>query len=85
MKGVGITADLERVVRQVKRIEQRLAQIEIEAAKLTSSEIAMLMARVQRAAATGRDLLGDMAKDVHRRIELARREYEEMSAKAKAR
>lgn len=84
VKGVGITADLQRVLRQIKRIEQRLAQIEIEVEELTSSEIAMLMSKVQDATARGRDLLGEMAKDVRRRIELARREYEEMSSKVNA-
>lgn len=81
VKGEGIAADLQRVLRQIKRIEQRLAKIESEVAELTSSEIAVLMAKVQSATARGRDLLGEMAEDLHRRIESARRQYEQMDSK----
>lgn len=62
MKGEGASADLERTIRIILRISRRLAQIEIEIAELTSSEIALLMAKVETAAAKGRNVLGDMAK-----------------------
>src|ERR1017187_563106 len=51
VKGEGAPADLERVNRQILRISKRLAQIDSEVADLTSSEIALLMAKVETAAA----------------------------------
>src|ERR1019366_5705524 len=64
VKGAGATADLERVNRQILRISKRLVQIDSEVADLSSSEIALLMAKVETAALKGRDLLAEMAKNV---------------------
>jgi DNA repair exonuclease SbcCD ATPase subunit len=75
VKGEGAPADLERVNRQIRRISKRLAQIDTELADLTSSEIALLMAKVEIAGAKGRNLLDDMAKDIQRRIGVARAEF----------
>src|ERR1019366_9489832 len=80
VKGEGATADLERINRQMLRISKRLAQIDSEVADLSSSEIALLMANVESAAAQGRNLLAEMAQDVQRRIETARAEYEFQSS-----
>jgi len=49
VKGKDVGADLVRVLRQIDRIVKRLAQIEAEAAELASSEIALLMAKVETA------------------------------------
>ena len=81
VKGDGVGADLVRVLRQIDRIVKRLAQIEAEAAELASSEIALLMAKVETATAGGRNLLAEMEQDVLRRIDLARNEYEDQSSK----
>ncbi len=81
VKGEGIGADLVRVLRQIDRIVKRLAQIEAEAAELASSEIALLMAKVETATAKGRNLLAEMKLDVQRRIDLSRNEYEDRSSK----
>jgi hypothetical protein len=75
VQGVGTAADLQRILLQILRISKTLAQIEAEVAKLTSSEIALLLAKVATAATKGRNLLAEMAKDVQQRIELARSEY----------
>jgi hypothetical protein len=83
VKGEGATADLERLKRQILRISKRLAQIDFEVADLSSSEIALLMAKVETAALKGRDLLAERAKDVQRRVALARRTYEDQSATAR--
>jgi hypothetical protein len=85
IKGVGAAAELQRVLRLIERIVKRLLEIEAEVAELTSSEIALLMAKVDSAAAKGRDLLAVMRKDVQRRIALARDEYEDQSSKVAAR
>jgi hypothetical protein len=85
IKGEGAAADLQRVLRQIQRIVKRLAEIEAEIAELTSAEIALLMAKVETATAKGRNLLAEMATAVHRRIDLARKEYEVQSSKVAAR
>lgn len=85
VRGDGATADLQRVLRQIERISRRLAEIEAEVARLNSSEIAMLMAKVQTAKAQGRDLLVEMAKDLRQRIEVVRREYQDRSLNPSAR
>jgi hypothetical protein len=74
--GSGTAEDLERVVRQIQSIRRRLDEIEAEIAALTASEIAGLMAKVQGAAARGRELLDDMARGIRMRIENLRDEYE---------
>ena len=84
VKGEGVAADLERVLRQIERIISRLAQIETEVAELTSSEIAKLMAKVYSATASGSNLLAEMAKDLERRIQAAHRQYEAQVSKASA-
>jgi peptidoglycan hydrolase CwlO-like protein len=76
VKGEGATADLQRVLRQIERISRRLAEIEAEVARLNSSEIAMLMAKVETAKSKGRDLLAEMRRDIQHKINLARSEFE---------
>lgn len=80
--GSGAEAELERVTRQIERIRRRLAQIEAETSELTCSEIALLMAKVESAAAKGRDLLTEMKTDVHRRIYLAKAQYDSERVRA---
>jgi hypothetical protein len=84
VKGEGVADDLERVLRQIERIVNRLAKIEVEVAELTSSEIAKLMAKADGATASGRNLLAEMTKDLERRIQAARREYEALASKVGA-
>ena len=84
VKGEGVAADLQRVLRQIERIVKRLAQIEAEVAELNSSEIAKLMATAETAKTKGRNLLAEMAKDLKRRIQTARREYEAQASKVGA-
>ena len=84
VRGAGIAADLVRAIRQIKQVRSRLFQIELEIASLIDSEIAKLRAKADAARAEGRDLLTEMAEDVRRRIDAARRRFEECSvAKAK--
>ena len=83
VKGDGAAADLQRILLQIRQISKRLAEIEAEVAELTASEIALLMAKVEIAAAKGRNLLAEMKKDVLHRIELARKEFEEHSSETR--
>jgi hypothetical protein len=84
VRGEGIPADLLRVLRQIGQVTKRLTEIEIEVAELIDSEIALLMAKVASATTRGQNLLADMAKDVERRIQLARAEYGAQSSKVRA-
>ena len=85
VRGEGVAADLVRVIRQIRQVRSRLSQIELEIASLIDSDIAKLRAKVEAARAEGRELLTEMAEDVRKRIDLARRRFEAGSvAKAKA-
>jgi hypothetical protein len=84
VKETGVAADLERAIRQIKQVRNRLAQIELEITSLIDSDIAKLKAKAEQAGKDGRDLLAEMAKDVKSRVELARRRYESRSAKSAA-
>ena len=85
VKGVGVAADLERTIRQIRQVRSRLSQIEVEIANLIDSDIAKLRAKVEAGRAEGRELLTEMAEDVRRRIDAARRRFEAGSGtKAKA-
>jgi sulfur relay (sulfurtransferase) DsrC/TusE family protein len=76
VKGVGVAADLVRVIRQIKQIGARLSQIEVEIASLIDSDIARLKAKVDAASAEGSELLSKMAEDVRERIRVARARFE---------
>jgi hypothetical protein len=76
VKGDGAAADLQRVLLQIERISRRLTEIDAEVAGLHSSEIALLMAKVQIARTKGHDLLAEMKRDIKQKIDLARSEFE---------
>jgi hypothetical protein len=76
VRGAGITADLARVSRQIWQVRSRLSQIELEIATLLDSDIRKLRTKVDVARADGRELLNEMAEDLRRRIDVARRRFE---------
>ena len=80
VKGTGVAADLVRVIRQIKQIRSRLAQIELEIASLIDSDIAKLKAKVEAGSAQGLDLLAERAEDMKTRIDAARHRFEVRSA-----
>jgi hypothetical protein len=82
VRGTGVAADLVRVLRQLKQVGNRLAQIEEEVTDLEGSEIATLQAKAEDASRKGRDLLGEMAADVQGRIDAAREQHDVARAKA---
>ena len=85
VQGTGVAADLVRVIRQIRQVQKRLVQIELEIVSLIDSDIAKLQAKADAARAEGRELLTEMAENVRRRIEVVRRRFESGSvAKAKA-
>jgi hypothetical protein len=81
VQGTGVAADLVRVIRQIKQLQKRLVQIELEIAILIESDIAKLRAKAEEVGNQGRNLLAEMARDVKRRIEIESRRFEEIAAK----
>jgi hypothetical protein len=81
VRGVGVAADLVRVLRKIKRVQRRLAAIEIEVRELSESDIAKLRAKTDEAHSKGRDLLAEMANGIQVRIDAERHRFEELSAK----
>jgi cell division septum initiation protein DivIVA len=78
-----VAADLVRVLRQLKQVRNRLAQIEEEITGLEGSGIATLQAKAEDASRKRRNLLAEMAADVQGRINAAREQYEGEVARAK--
>jgi hypothetical protein len=82
VRGVGVAADLERISRQIRQLRRRLSQIELEIAGLIDSDVAKLKAKADFAKTEGRELLTEMAESVRRRIDVAHRHFEAVSAAA---
>ncbi len=80
VRGSGAAADLVRVVRQIKQVRNRLAQIEEEIAGLSESDIARLKQQTEQ----GRDLLAEMATGLKGRINVARKRYETEASQMRA-
>lgn len=84
VRGTGVAADLVRILRQLKQVRTRLAQIEEEIANLGESDIAILQAKADDAGKKGRDLLAEMAANVQGRINSARQHFQCEAARVKA-
>jgi hypothetical protein len=82
VQGKGVAADLARATRQIKQIKARLSEIEREVSRLMNSDIGKLRAKAEAAIAEGRDLLGEMAANLRRRIALQQRRVEQHSGAA---
>jgi hypothetical protein len=76
VQGIGVAAELERIVRQIEQLLRRIAEIGSEIADLNSSHMAKLFAKNEQVRNQGRSLLAEMAADNKRRIDLARRQFE---------
>ena len=74
VKGHGPDADLSRLTRQIKQIKNRLIKIEQEIANFIDSDTGKLKAKADMAKVEGRDLLAEIATDLRRRIDSARRD-----------
>jgi hypothetical protein len=81
VQGTGVAADLVRVIRQIKQLQKRLAQIELEITSLGATDIAKLKMKAEEVSNQGRNLLAEMAKDVKKRIDGERHRFEQLSAK----
>jgi DnaJ-class molecular chaperone len=83
VRGTGVAPDLVRVLRQLKQVRNRLAQIEEEITGLKRSDIAALQTKAEDASSQGRDLLAEMSAEVQGRIKSARQQYDCEVARAK--
>ena len=81
VQGTGVAADLVRVIRQIKQLQKRIVQIELEITSLGASDIAKLKVKAEDVSNQGRNLLAEMAQDLKRRIDHERRRFESLSAK----
>jgi hypothetical protein len=73
--GSGVGADLVRVLRQLRQIRNRIAAIEVEIQRMSSTEIAKLKIRTDKAAIDGRDLLSEMSDIVRARITVVKQRF----------
>jgi len=80
VQGLGVGADLIRVLRQLKQIRDRIAAIEVEVTRLSETDLAHLKAKAEAAANEGRDLLAEMASSVHGRVNTAKQLFQSKGA-----
>jgi len=73
VEGDGVGADLVRAIRKIAQIRKRIAEIEIETQQVIASDVFQLKAKADEAETQGRELLQDMASQVKRHIDEARR------------
>jgi hypothetical protein len=76
VSGQSAAAELLRAVRQVARVQARIAVVDGEIDALRAGELYQLRVQVERAEATGRDLLVEMAAAIEPLIEAARARLE---------
>jgi hypothetical protein len=72
VKGDGPGAELVRTIRKIARVEERLAQIEIEIKELEETDLFRLRAKASAVQEDGRDLLAKMASELESKIAEAR-------------
>jgi hypothetical protein len=77
VRGLGIGADLIRVLRQLRLVKDRLLVITTELAALAETDIALLKAKADTAASQGLDLLAEMEVDIRGRISAVRQIFEQ--------
>ena len=82
VQGSDIGAALVRVLRQLRQVRNRIAAIDLEIANLSNTDMAKLKAKVEQAAAEGRDLLAEMATSVQARVNAVKHEVEAVSSEA---
>lgn len=72
VRGEGAGVDLVRTIRRLAQVRRRLAAIQGELADLTASDLYVLRAEVDQAAADGEDVLAEMAAELDDRALAAR-------------
>jgi hypothetical protein len=66
------TSQLDQLEQKILQVKTRIKEIESRIAELKGSELYQLMIKVEQAELEGRDLLGDMAKNLQNQIQAAK-------------
>jgi hypothetical protein len=72
--GECIGAELVRVIRKIAQVRRRLGEIDEEMERISTSELAQLKSRADKATKDGRDLLKEMAESVRDEISSAKKQ-----------
>jgi DNA repair exonuclease SbcCD ATPase subunit len=80
VKGDGTGADLVRIIRKIAQIEDRIEDIKAEINELKKSDLYILQTKTEKAETEGRDLLGELADEVNKKIKLAKNRLERITA-----
>jgi hypothetical protein len=73
VEGEGVGAELIRVIHKISQIQRRFVEIEAEMQELKTSDVYQLWCRTEEATNQGRDLFKEMASQVEREINAARK------------
>jgi hypothetical protein len=76
IQGVGVGADLVRVLRQLRRVRDRISAIQVEIVALSETDFAKLKAKADFAATEERDLLEEMEASLRSRLSAIRQQFE---------
>lgn len=79
VQGEGPGPELIRAIRKLSQITERLAAIRIETERLKHSDLFRLKFRMEEAESHGRDLFAEMAFEIGRQIEAARRRLAQLA------
>jgi hypothetical protein len=71
IEGDDVASNLIRVIRKISQIKERLLQIDDEIMFIKESDLFKLNVKVTNASKDGRDLLGEMALELDKKIEFA--------------
>lgn len=74
-------SQLDQLEQKILQVKMRMKEIERRIAELKQSELCQLMIKVEQAETEGRDLLGDMAKDLQYQIQSAKTLLESLKQK----
>jgi predicted nucleic acid-binding Zn-ribbon protein len=85
VQGEGVGAELVRIIRQIHQAKTNIAAIEQELTSLRASEIAQLKHDTEVAQQEGRDLLAELASNVHEQIADVKKKYETLAGEVEKR
>ena len=80
VQGAGVGADLIRLLRQLRRVRDRISAIKVEIAVLSGTDLAKLKAKADFAATEERDLLEEMEASLRGRLNAIRQQFEVSSS-----
>ena len=69
--GEGIHAQLERTHRTIVQIKKRIVEIETAKSRIITSELFLIMVKVQKADKEGKDILAEMSVSIDAKIRVA--------------